>query len=183
MIPTYSGVMDATDTAYPSRRTNASSMFGRRQRRRPNIEPAFGRRLLVVMVSPFWCMCLWLTMSLGRVSKLAFCTPPPFPRKYFFYFYPLHAHEVGEENIVITMSGRPAVPPCFLYGRYPDCFHIAYTYPLGVITFDLICYLRFWLTFIIACNWWQMISLVSGRYIGTRSLDCFHIAHTHLSRV
>ena len=28
------------------------------------------------------------------------------------------AHEVGEGDIVITMSGRAAVRPCFVSGRY-----------------------------------------------------------------
>ena len=70
--------------------------------------------------------------------------------------------------------------------RLLDCFHTAHTHPsggvdvpFGVMTFDLIFYLRF--EAIIDFNLWRMISSVSGRYIRKRFLDCFHIACTHPS--
>ena len=47
----------------------------------------------------------------------------------------------------------------------------------GVLTFDLI--LTFDFVAIIDFNWLRMISSVSGRYLGKRSLNCFHTAHTN----
>ena len=75
----------------------------------------------------------------------------------------------------------------YLRKRLLDCFHIAYTHPswecrsaFWVSDLWPIFYLWFWGH----CGlyyWGQMISSLSGRYLGKSLLDCFHIAYTHPS--
>ena len=52
---------------------------------------------------------------------------------------------------------------------------------LGVMTFDLV-FFTFDFEAIIDLNCLRIISLVPGRFLAKRFLDCFHTAHTNPSR-